>query len=56
MWRGASLAAARRAGRYGLGLLANGTVEGMREAYEKASEEHGHEPAPFSCPTGTPRR
>lgn len=44
MWGGASLAAARRAGRNGLGLLANGAVPGMREAYEEASRAHGHEP------------
>lgn len=44
MWGGASLAAARRAGRNGLGLLANGVVPGMQEAYEKACREHGHEP------------
>lgn len=44
MWGGASLAAARRAGRNGLGLLANGVVLGMREAYEKACRENGHEP------------
>jgi alkanesulfonate monooxygenase SsuD/methylene tetrahydromethanopterin reductase-like flavin-dependent oxidoreductase (luciferase family) len=44
MWGGASLAAARRAGRYGLGLLANGTVAGMQEAYEAACREHGFEP------------
>lgn len=45
MWGGASLAAARRAGRYGLGLLANGSVTGMQEAYEAACREYGHEPA-----------
>jgi hypothetical protein len=44
MWGGASLAAARRAGRCGLGLLANGTVPGMQEAYDNACREHGHEP------------
>lgn len=44
MWGGASLAAARRAGRNGLGLLANGVVPGMREAYEKACRDHGYEP------------
>ncbi len=44
MWGGASLAAARRAGRNGLGLMANGVVPGMREAYENACREHGHEP------------
>ncbi len=50
MWGGASLAAARRAGRYGLGLLANGSVPGMREAYEAACREHGHEPGPVLIP------
>ena len=44
MWGGASLAAARRAGRNGLGLLANGVVPGMREAYDTACRDHGHEP------------
>jgi alkanesulfonate monooxygenase SsuD/methylene tetrahydromethanopterin reductase-like flavin-dependent oxidoreductase (luciferase family) len=44
MWGGASLAAARRAGRNGLGLLANGAVPGMREAYEEACRANGHEP------------
>ncbi|OMB99123.1 luciferase [Mycobacterium colombiense] len=43
-WGGASLAAARRAGRNGLGLLANGGVPGMQEAYEKACRENGFEP------------
>ncbi|WP_319430405.1 LLM class flavin-dependent oxidoreductase [Mycobacterium sp. RTGN5] len=43
-WGGASLAAARRAGRNGLGLLANGGVPGMQEAYEKASRDNGFEP------------
>ncbi len=50
MWGGASLAAARRAGRNGLGLLANGTVPGMREAYEDACREHGHTPGPVLLP------
>lgn len=44
MWGGSSLAAARRAGGYGLGLLANGRVAGMQEAYEAASRAHGFEP------------
>ena len=43
-WGGSSLAAARRAGRNGLGLLANGGVPGMQEAYEKASRDNGFEP------------
>jgi alkanesulfonate monooxygenase SsuD/methylene tetrahydromethanopterin reductase-like flavin-dependent oxidoreductase (luciferase family) len=50
MWGGASLAAARRAGRNGLGLLANGSVPGMREAYEVACREHGHTPGPVLLP------
>lgn len=44
MWGGASLSAARRAGRYGMGLLANGNVPGMQEAYEAACRAHGFEP------------
>ena len=50
MWGGASLAAARRAGRYGLGLLANGTVDGMQEAYEAACREHCHDAGPTLLP------
>jgi alkanesulfonate monooxygenase SsuD/methylene tetrahydromethanopterin reductase-like flavin-dependent oxidoreductase (luciferase family) len=50
MWGGGSLAAARRAGRYGLGLLANGTVPGMKEAYEAACRERGAEPGPMILP------
>jgi alkanesulfonate monooxygenase SsuD/methylene tetrahydromethanopterin reductase-like flavin-dependent oxidoreductase (luciferase family) len=44
MWGGGSLAAARRAGRYGLGYLAQGDVPGSQEAYEAACREHGHQP------------
>jgi alkanesulfonate monooxygenase SsuD/methylene tetrahydromethanopterin reductase-like flavin-dependent oxidoreductase (luciferase family) len=51
MWGGASIAAARRAGRYGLGLLANGSVTGMQEAYEAACREHGHEPGAALLPS-----
>ena len=50
MWGGGSLAAARRAGKYGLGLLANATVPGMRETYEAACRAHGHEPGPALLP------
>jgi alkanesulfonate monooxygenase SsuD/methylene tetrahydromethanopterin reductase-like flavin-dependent oxidoreductase (luciferase family) len=50
MWGGGSVAAARRAGRYGLGLLANANVPGMREAYEAACREHGHRPGPSLLP------
>lgn len=44
LWGGASLAAARRAGANGLGLMANGEVPGMREAYDEACRNNGHEP------------
>jgi alkanesulfonate monooxygenase SsuD/methylene tetrahydromethanopterin reductase-like flavin-dependent oxidoreductase (luciferase family) len=50
MWGGGTVAAARRAGRYGLGLLANANVAGMREAYEAACREHGHQPGPVFLP------
>lgn len=50
MWGGGSLAAARRAGRYGLGMLANGNVPGMREAYENSCRKHGFEPGPAFFP------
>ena len=36
MWGGGTVAAARRAGRYGLGMLGNANEPGMREAYEAA--------------------
>lgn len=44
MWGGGSVAAARRAGRYGLGYLAQGDSPGSQEAYEAACREHGHSP------------
>lgn len=50
MWGGGSLAAARRAGRYGLGMLANADVPGMREAYENSCRKHGYEPGPAFFP------
>lgn len=50
LWGGGSLAAARRAARYGLGLLANGRVPGMAEAYEAACRERGSEPGPTLLP------
>jgi alkanesulfonate monooxygenase SsuD/methylene tetrahydromethanopterin reductase-like flavin-dependent oxidoreductase (luciferase family) len=43
MWGGGSVAAARRAGRYGLGFLAQTSVPGMQEAYEASCRQHGHE-------------
>jgi alkanesulfonate monooxygenase SsuD/methylene tetrahydromethanopterin reductase-like flavin-dependent oxidoreductase (luciferase family) len=50
MWGGSSLAAARRAGKYRLGLLANGSESGMQETYEAACREHGHEPGAALIP------
>lgn len=50
LWGGGSVAAARRAGRYGLGMLGNANVEGMQEAYHQACREHGHEPGPIFLP------
>jgi alkanesulfonate monooxygenase SsuD/methylene tetrahydromethanopterin reductase-like flavin-dependent oxidoreductase (luciferase family) len=50
MWGGASLAAARRAGRNGLGLLANGGGPGMKAAYEAAALAHDHQPGPVLIP------
>lgn len=44
MWGGGSVAAAQRAGRYGLNLLAQANVDGMQEAYEQSCREHGHQP------------
>jgi alkanesulfonate monooxygenase SsuD/methylene tetrahydromethanopterin reductase-like flavin-dependent oxidoreductase (luciferase family) len=49
-WGGGTVAAARRAGRYGLGMLGNANVPGMQEAYENACREHGHEPGPVYLP------
>jgi alkanesulfonate monooxygenase SsuD/methylene tetrahydromethanopterin reductase-like flavin-dependent oxidoreductase (luciferase family) len=50
MWGGGSLAAARRAGRYGLGMLANANIPGMREAYEASCRKHGFPPGPAFFP------
>jgi len=50
MWGGGSVAAAKRAGKYGLGMLGNANVEGMHEAYQEACRQHGHEPGPIFLP------
>jgi alkanesulfonate monooxygenase SsuD/methylene tetrahydromethanopterin reductase-like flavin-dependent oxidoreductase (luciferase family) len=47
---GGSIPAARRAGRFGLGLLANGGDAGLRDAYEAAAHAHGHDPVFVSIP------
>jgi len=41
---GGSLAAAERAGRFGLGLMAQANPPGLRDAYEAACRAAGHEP------------
>jgi len=51
MWGGGSIAAAKRAGRYGLGFLAQSDLPGMLEAYEESCREHGHEPGMASLPS-----
>jgi alkanesulfonate monooxygenase SsuD/methylene tetrahydromethanopterin reductase-like flavin-dependent oxidoreductase (luciferase family) len=43
-WGGGSPAAARRAGRHGIGFLAQGGGPELREIYERSSREAGHEP------------
>jgi hypothetical protein len=45
------LAAARRAGRYGLGMLGNANAPGMQEAYEESCRKHGHKPGPTMFPS-----
>lgn len=51
MWGGGTVAAARRAGRYGLGMLGNANEPGMQEAYEEACRKHGHTPGPTMFPS-----
>jgi alkanesulfonate monooxygenase SsuD/methylene tetrahydromethanopterin reductase-like flavin-dependent oxidoreductase (luciferase family) len=41
---GGSIAAAKRAGRFGLGLVAQANTPGMKEAYEAECRARGHEP------------
>ncbi len=53
---GGSLAAARRAGRFGLGLIAQAAAPGMAEAYDEACREAGHEPGFVQIPDPTRRR
>ena len=55
-WGGGSLAAARRAGRHGVGFFAQKGDPALGEAYEQAAREAGHEPGmcllpPVDAPT-----
>ena len=49
-WGGGSIAAAKRAGRYGLDLLAQSDLPGMQEAYEAECRAHGREPGNTMLP------
>ncbi|MEZ5143436.1 MAG: hypothetical protein R2726_13090 [Acidimicrobiales bacterium] len=53
-WGGSSMAAARRAGRHGLGFFAQGTVPGLQEAYEAAVVQAGHQPGLCLLDPSTP--
>jgi alkanesulfonate monooxygenase SsuD/methylene tetrahydromethanopterin reductase-like flavin-dependent oxidoreductase (luciferase family) len=50
MWGGGSIAAAKRAGRHGLGFFAQCDREGMLDAYLESCREHGHEPGIAQLP------
>lgn len=43
-WGGGSVAAARRAGRFGIGFYAQTNTPGLKEAYREAATQHGHRP------------
>jgi alkanesulfonate monooxygenase SsuD/methylene tetrahydromethanopterin reductase-like flavin-dependent oxidoreductase (luciferase family) len=47
---GGSVAAARRAGRFGLGLIAQAAAPGLRDNYETACRAAGHEPGVVQLP------
>ncbi len=49
---GGSTAAARRAGRHGLGFVSYVDTPELREAFETESRAHGHEPGPAQFPDG----
>ena len=51
MWGGGTKAAARRAGRNGLGFFAQTNTPGLAEAYAEASREAGFEPGPSVFPS-----
>ena len=47
---GGSKAAARRAGRYGLGFVSQTDLPGLKEFYESQCRAHGHEPGMIQFP------
>ena len=47
---GASIAAAERAGRFGLGILAQAEPPGLRETYQDACRANGHRPGHVQLP------
>jgi alkanesulfonate monooxygenase SsuD/methylene tetrahydromethanopterin reductase-like flavin-dependent oxidoreductase (luciferase family) len=52
MIAGGSVAAAKRAGRHGLGFIAFTNNPAVKEAFEAESRAHGHEPGPAQFPDG----
>ena len=52
MIAGGTAAAARRAGRHGLGFIAYTNTPGLKETFEAESRAHGHEPGPAQFPDG----
>jgi alkanesulfonate monooxygenase SsuD/methylene tetrahydromethanopterin reductase-like flavin-dependent oxidoreductase (luciferase family) len=52
MIAGGCTAAARRAGRHGLGFISYASATGLRQTFEKESRAHGHEPGPAQFPDG----
>ena len=52
MIAGGTEAAARRAGRHGLGFIAYTNAPGLKETFEAESRAHGHEPGPAQFPDG----
>jgi len=50
---GGSTAAAKRAGRNGLGFIAFTNAPGLKETFEAESRAHGHEPGPAQFPDGS---
>ena len=52
MIAGGSVAAAKRAGRHGLGFIAFTNDPALKDAFEAESRAHGHEPGPAQFPDG----